>query len=73
MKRLFKQTKVIYDAHEQCYDVYYKNFLFWKFDQAYPVYNHNNNETAKRLAIARAENMLDTVEVYRSTEPCYYP
>ena len=73
MKRLFKQTKVIYDAHEQCYDVYYKNFLFWKFDQAYSVYNHNNNETAKRLAIARAENMLDTVEVYRSTKPYYYP
>ena len=73
MKRLFKQTKVIYDAHEQCYDVYYKNFLFWKFDQAYPVYNHNNNETAKRLAIARAENMLDTVEVYRSTEARFYP
>jgi len=73
MKRLFKQTKVIYDAHEQCYDVYYKNFLFWKFDRAYSVYNHNNNETAKRLAIARAENMLDTVEVYRSTEARFYP
>ena len=72
MKRLFKETKVIYDAHLQCYDVYYKNFLFWKFDQAYPVYNHNNNETAKRLAIARAENMLDTVEVYRSTEARFY-
>jgi hypothetical protein len=73
MKRLFKQTKVIYDAHLQCYDVYYKNFLIWQFDQAYPVNNHNNNETAKRMAIDRAKNMLDTVEVYRSAEPYYYP
>jgi len=73
MKKLFKQTKVIYDAHLQCYNVYYKNFLFWKFDQAYTVYDHNNNETAKRRGIECAKNMLDTVEVYRSTEPYYYP
>ena len=73
MKRLFKQTKVIYNAHHLIYEVYYKNFLFWKFDQAYSVNNHNNDENAKRMAIDRAKNMLDTVEVYRSTEPYYYP
>ena len=69
MKRLFKQTKVIYNAHHLIYEVYYKNFLFWKFDQAYSVNNHNNDENAKRMAIDRAKNMLDTVEVYRSPNP----
>ena len=35
MKNLFKQTRVIYDAHLEEYQVYYKNFLFWKFDCSY--------------------------------------
>ena len=35
MKKLFKQTRVIYDAHLEEYQVYYKNFLFWKFDSCY--------------------------------------
>lgn len=66
MRKLFKQTKVVYDAHLQCYEVYYKNLLFWKFDQGYPVNNHNNNENARRMAIDRAKNILDTVEIWRS-------
>ena len=31
------------------------------------------NARAKELAIDRAKNMLDTVEVYRSSKPVYYP
>jgi hypothetical protein len=27
---------------------------------------------AKELAIERAKNMLDTVEIYRSSKPVYY-
>ena len=63
MRKLFKQTKVVYDAHLQIYEVYYKNWLFWKFDQGYPVNCHNNNENAKRMAIDRAKNILDTSEI----------
>ena len=66
MRKLFKQTKVVYDAHLQIYEVYYKNWLFWKFDQGYPVNCHNNNENAKRMAIDRAKNILDTSEIWRS-------
>ena len=66
MRKLFKQTKVVYDAHLQIYEVYYKNWLFWKFDQGYPVNCHNNNENARRMAIDRAKNILDTVEIWRS-------
>jgi hypothetical protein len=72
MKNLFKQTKVVYDAHLKEYRVYYKNFLFWRFDQTYKIGTHLNYETAKQLAIDRAKNMLDTVEVYRSPRPVYY-
>lgn len=73
MKRLFKQTKVVYDAHMQEYNVYYKNWFFWIFDRNYKVCIHLNNEKAKELAIVRAKNILDTIEVYRSSSPVYYP
>ena len=69
MKSLFKQTKVVYDAHMQEYNVYYKNWFFWIFDRTYKVGIHLNNEKAKEFAIARAKNMLDIVEVYRSSSP----
>ena len=66
MQKLFKQTKVVYNAHLQEYNVYYKNWLFWQFEQTYKVSTHLNNEKAKELAITRARNMLDTVEIWRS-------
>lgn len=66
MQKLFKQTKVVYDAHLQEYNVYYKNWLFWQFEQTYKVGTHLNNERAKELAITRARNMLSTVEIWRS-------
>jgi hypothetical protein len=68
MKHLFKQTKVVYDAHTEKYDdVYYKNFLFWKFDRSYRVdCKYFKDEEAKKAAIAYANNILKTVEVYRS-------
>jgi hypothetical protein len=66
MKRLFKQTKVVYDAHMQEYNVYYKNFLFWKYDRCYKVDKYMNDVTAKELAITYAQNILSTVEIYRS-------
>ena len=72
MKKLFLQTKVVYDAHLKEYNVQYKNFLFWKFAECYKVSEHLLDERAKELAIEHAKNMLDTVEVYRSPKPFYY-
>ena len=72
MKKLFKQTKVVYDAHMKEYVVYYKNWLSWRHDQTYKVGTYLPGERAKELAIDRAKNMLDTVEVYRSSKPVYY-
>ena len=66
MRKLFKQTKVVYDAHEESYDVYYKNFLFWRFDQAYKVKEYRPMARAMEMAITRAKNMLDTSEIWRS-------
>ena len=73
MKNLFKQTKVVYDAHLKEYVVYYKNWLSWRHDQTYRVGTYLTDERAQELAIERAKNMLDTVEVYRSPSPVYYP
>lgn len=72
MKRLFKQTKVEYDAHMQEYNVYYKNWLFWRFEQTYKVGTHLTDKDAKEFAVTRAKNMLDTVEIYRSPSPIYH-
>ena len=84
MKNLFKQTRVIYDAHLKEYQVYYKNFLFWKFDSCYKFdkrddkgYLTNRNHycdkhEAEKRAITRAKAMLETVEVYRGSIPIYW-
>jgi hypothetical protein len=66
MRKLFKQTKVVYDAHFRTYDVYYKDFLIWKYEQTYRVSVSLDDFTAKRMAIERAKNMLETVEIWRS-------
>ena len=67
MKYLFRKTKVVYDAHMEEYNVYYKNFLFWKFDRTYKVdHKYFKDEDAKKAAITYANNILKTVEVYRS-------
>ena len=80
MKNLFKQTRVIYDAHLEKYEVYYKNFLFWKFDcsygfdspqSPYKTYYCTQKEAEER-AITRAKAMLETVEVYRGSIPIYW-
>ena len=74
MKRLFKSTKVIYDAHEAAYFVYYKNWFFWVLDSCYKfdtipgLRRHDcNKQQAEKQAIERAEAMLETVEVFRKT------
>jgi uncharacterized UPF0160 family protein len=71
MRKLFKQTKVVYDAHQKTYNVYYKNFLSWRFDSAYRVHEYLRDEIAKAKAIERAQAMLDTVEIWKSSEIHY--
>ena len=77
MKKLFKQTRVIYDAHLKEYQVYYKNWFFWIFDSCYKfderdakgnlshIFHYCEKHDAEKRAIARAKAMLETVEVYR--------
>ena len=72
-KYIYKSTKVIYDAHLKEYQVYYRNWFFWRYDSGYkfdggatkyPVY-YCDQENAKQRAITRAENMLSTVEIWK--------
>lgn len=78
MKHLFKKTKVIFDAHSKQYEVYYKNWLCWRFDSCYgyderdsrgyltsPTHYRDKGEAEQR-AIARAQAMIATVEIWRS-------
>lgn len=72
MKHLYKKTKVVYNAHQKEYQVYYKNWFVWHYDSCfkfdeetsrYPVYFCSKDD-AKLKAIIRAEGMLNTVEVW---------
>jgi hypothetical protein len=81
MKNLFKQTKVIYDAHQKEYQVWYRNFFIWHFDSCYkhdtshpytPHYAQKKEEAEKR-AVDRAKAMLNTVEVWRGSNFAHYP
>lgn len=77
MKSLFKQTKVVYDAHLKEYQVYYKNWLFWRLDSCYKFderdergylsrrFHYCEKYEAEKRAIDRAQAMLETVEVWR--------
>ena len=65
MKKLFKQVRVIFDAHQNRYDVEYKNFLIWHYDSCYKIDGFFNKERAESAAIDRAKAMLETVEVFR--------
>lgn len=84
MKHLYKSTKVIYDAHLKEYQVYYKNWFFWKYDSCYKfderdsrgyitsqVHYCNKNQAEER-AIHRAKAMLETVEVWKQSQVFYY-
>jgi len=81
MKRLYKSTKVIYDAHLKEYQVFYKNFIVWHYDSCYrfdepncPYPTHYcKREEAEERAIRRASDMLDTVEIWKKTKLFYEP
>ena len=65
MKKLFKQVRVTYDAHQQEYIVEYKNFLIWHYESCYKIDGFFNKERAESAAITRAKALLETVEVFR--------
>ena len=74
MKYLYKKTKVIFNAHQQQYQVYFKNFLFWHYDSCYKFdtpgikypSHYCTQEEAKERAIRRAKSMIETIEVWHS-------
>jgi hypothetical protein len=77
-KILYKTVKVVHDAHLKCYDVYYRNWFIWRFDHRYRYDEDGryatyycNQEDAKKRAIARAEDLLKTVEVFRKSNINY--
>lgn len=67
MKKLYKLVKVIHNAHENKYEVYYRNWFRWHFDRCYKVDKYTSPESARVLAIERAESLLRTVEVFRKS------
>ena len=61
-RALFRQTKVIYNAVDGLYEVYYRKLFFWKFYMAY----RNEQPNAEKQAINLAKTLLLTAEIYRS-------
>lgn len=74
MKAIYKSVKVIYDASEKQYEIWYRNWFAWHFDSYYkfdddPRYpiHCRSKERAEEMAVERAKGMLKTVEVWRGT------
>lgn len=72
MKHLYKSSKVIYDAHQKQYEVWYKNWFFWRYDSCYKISEYLKDGIAKEKAIERAGSLLDTVEVWKQSVIFYY-
>jgi hypothetical protein len=74
VKSLYKSVKVIYNAHQKQYEIWYKNLFKWHFDSCYKfdvndrntIY-YRNKHRAEEMAVERAKGMLNTVEVWRGS------
>ena len=72
--KFYKEVRVVYDAHQKSYDVEYRNWFVWKYDQSYkfdvdkkyPIH-YRDHEKAKAAAIERAKAMLDTTIVFKQS------
>lgn len=73
LKPLYKSTKVIFNAHQQQYEVWYRNWFIWRFDSCYKYddgsrfHHFRNKDQAETSAIERAEAMLRTVVVWEQS------
>jgi hypothetical protein len=72
MKVLYKTVKVIYNAHLERYEIYYRNWFRWHLESCYAVDKHLPDDRAKEKAIGRAQALLNTVEVFRQSNIDYY-
>ena len=69
-KTVYKRTKVVYNAHYKCYEVWYKNWFRWHIDCDYRWdedgrhIHYSTKEQAEQKAIARAKAMLENVIVF---------
>jgi hypothetical protein len=78
MKLMYKSAKVVYDAYLEEYQVYYKNWLVWKYDTCYkydtnprqPVHYRTKEEAEKR-AIERASALLKTSVIWQQSNFSY--
>jgi hypothetical protein len=71
MKILYKSSKVIYDAHQKQYEIWYKNWFVWRFDSCYQVSEYLKDDIAKEKAIERAQALLNTVEIWKQSNIMY--
>jgi hypothetical protein len=70
-KIVYKTVKVVYNAHSDRFEVYYRNWFRWHFDKCYNVGEYLSKEKAKELAIERAQGLLSTVEVWKQSNITY--
>lgn len=74
MKPLYKSVKVIYNAHQKQYEIWYRNWFMWHFDSCYKFdedlsrpNHYRDKQRAEEMAIEQAKCMLNTVEVWRGS------
>ncbi len=78
MKLIYKSAKVVYDAYLEEYQVYYKNWLIWKYDTCFKYDNnpkfpvhYKTKEEAEKRAIERASALLKTSVIWQQSNFSY--
>lgn len=78
---VYRTVKVEYNGHLERYEVYYRNWFFWRYDSCYKfdkpgnrgyVTHYCNQEQALERAKERAQGMLNTFVVFQESNISYY-
>lgn len=72
MKPLYKRAKVLFNAHQKQYEVWYCNWFRWRFKSCYRFdentsrpFHYRTKQRAEEMALEQAKAMLNSVEVWR--------
>ena len=74
MKSIYRSTKVVYNDYAEQYEVWYRRWLVWEFDQSFKfdkpgahTFYFRNQEQAEERAVQRAVSLLKTKVIFQKS------
>ena len=80
-KYLFKKVRVIHNPHRSEFVIEYKTWFIWNHDRSFCYYEQGrtpygaklwNKDEAQKLAIERAEELLEKHVIFEKSNIIYY-